>query len=73
MDCSSGTDSGFGGVFGFDFESVEVGTAESGGTVSLTLVRLVGADGSVTVELDVTGGNATATSDYGGTWPTQVR
>lgn len=72
MDCSSGTASGFGGVFGFDYDSVEVGTDESDGTVSLTIVRFVGTDGSVTVDLNVTGGNATATADYGGTWPTQV-
>lgn len=73
MDCSSGTCDGCGGVFGFDYDSAVVGTAESGGTVSLTLVRLVGTDGEVTVDLDVTGGNATEVSDFGGTWPIQVQ
>lgn len=73
VDCSSGTCDGCGGVFGFDYDSAVVGTAESGGTVSLTLVRLVGTDGEVTVDLDVTGGNATEVSDFGGTWPTQVQ
>ncbi|CAM9750475.1 unnamed protein product, partial [Ectocarpus sp. 4 AP-2014] len=72
VDCSSGTCDGCGGVFGFDYDSAVVGTAESGGTVSLALVRLVGTDGEVTVDLDVTGGNATQVSDFGGTWPIQV-
>lgn len=73
MDCSRGTCDGCGGVFGFDYDSAVVEAAESVGSIDLTLVRLVGTDGAVTVELDVTGGNATAVSDYGGTWPAQVR
>lgn len=72
VDCSSGTCDDCGGVFGFSFDSSVVVAAESGGAVSLALVRLVGTDGEVTVDIDVTGGNAT-TSDYGGTWPAQVR
>ena len=72
VDCSNGTCDGCNGVFGFDFESALVATAESGGTVNLTLVRLAGTDGEITVTVDVIEGNATASSDYGGTWPTQV-
>lgn len=74
MDCSSGTCDGCGGVFGFDFDSSVVVADEAGGAVSLTLVRLVGTDGVVTVDIDVTGGNATTGSDYNGTiWPIPVR
>lgn len=73
MDCSGGTCDGCGGVFGFDFDSSVVVAAEAGGTVDFTLVRLVGTDGEVTVDIDVTDGNATAVLDYGGTWPTQVQ
>lgn len=74
MDCSSGTCDGCDGVFGFDFDSSVVVAPEAGGAVSLTLVRLVGTDGAVTVDIDVVGGNATAGSDYDGTiWPIPVR
>ena len=72
MDCSSGTCDGCSGVFGFDFESALVATTESGGTVYLTIVRLAGTDGEITVEIDVTGGNATSSLDYIEGWPTQV-
>lgn len=72
VDCSNGTCDGCSGIFGFDFESAVVATAESGGTVNLTLVRLAGTDGEVSVTVDVVEGNATVSSDYGGTWPTQV-
>lgn len=73
MDCSNGTCSGCDGVFGFDFDSAVVGVAESAGSVNLTLVRLAGTDGPVTVTVGVSGGNATNSSDYGGSWPAQVR
>lgn len=72
VDCSNGTCEGCSGIFGFDFESAVVATAESGGTVNLTLVRLAGTDGEVSVTVDIIRGNATVSSDYGGTWPTQV-
>ena len=72
VDCSNGTCDGCSGTFGFDFESAVVATAESGGTINLTLVRLAGTDGEVSVTVDVVEGNATISSDYGGTWPTQV-
>lgn len=74
MDCSSGTCDGCSGVFGFDFSSsfMEIAEADAAGTVDLTLVRLAGTDGEITVEVSVTGGNATRVLDYGGTWPRQV-
>lgn len=72
VDCSNGTCDGCNGVFGFNFESAVVATAESGGVVNLTLVRLAGTDGEINVTVDVVQGNATVSSDYGGTWPTQV-
>lgn len=73
VDCSNGTCSGCDGVFGFEFDSAVVGVAESAGSVNLTLVRLAGTDGPVTVTVGVSGGNATNSSDYGGSWPAQVR
>lgn len=51
---------------------MEIAEADAAGTVDLTLVRLAGTDGEITVEVSVTGGNATRVLDYGGTWPRQV-
>lgn len=74
VDCSNGTCDGCSGVFGFDFSSsfVEISEKDATGTVNLTLVRLAGTDGEITVEVTVTWGNATGVLDYGGTWPRQV-
>lgn len=72
MDCSTGTCEGCSGVFGFDFDSAVIYTPESLGTVNLTVVRLAGTDGEVTVTVNVTGGNDADAADYGGTWPVEV-
>lgn len=73
VDCSDGTCDGCGGVIGFDFASAVRVAPEWEGTVSLTLVRLAGTDGDITVTVDVAESNTSDAADYGGTWPTQVR
>ncbi|CAM9974939.1 unnamed protein product, partial [Discosporangium mesarthrocarpum] len=75
VDCSNGTCMSCPGVFGFDFESASAAAivAESAGVVNLTVVRLVGSEGNVTVMVSDVGGNASAGVDYNGTWPAQAR
>lgn len=73
MDCSNGTCSDCGGVFGFPNESIGTVTLESSGNVSLGIIRLAGTNGDATVLLDVIGGNATRGFDFAGSWPIQVK